>query len=220
MSYLVLILSGGRWALEDLRILCSDEELRSLLQLKVMSSSDATGDWLRRMGACQNKAGGSAGLERVNRSMLRCILRRDERTDYTLDSDATQIVAEKRDAHTTYKGEKGYMPMVGHVTEPATWPAMSSVKETRFRRRRTSSSCMPANVTCPRARRSGLFAPRSCEYNTHINAIGNIGRVRLGSDKRPSRKRLPISSSGGRFFPVVVLGPAGMLNGRQLGQSP
>jgi len=44
-------------------------------------------------------------------------LRNDERTDYTLDIDATQIVAEKREARYTYKGEKGYMPMVGHIAE-------------------------------------------------------------------------------------------------------
>ena len=96
----VLMLSGGRRTLEDLRVLRSDEGLRCLLQLKEMPSSDATGDWLRRMGAGEDKADGSAGLERVNRSVLRRILRRDERTDYTLDIDATQIVAEKREAHT------------------------------------------------------------------------------------------------------------------------
>ena len=41
----------------------------------------------------------------------------EDRTAYTLDIDATQIVAQKREAHYTYKGEKGYMPMVGHITE-------------------------------------------------------------------------------------------------------
>jgi len=53
----------------------------------------------------------------VNRSIFRRLLRNDERTDTTLDIDATQIVAEKREARYTYKGEKGYMPMVGHVAE-------------------------------------------------------------------------------------------------------
>ncbi|MFG1466823.1 IS1380 family transposase, partial [Xanthobacter sp. DSM 24535] len=36
---------------------------------------------------------------------------------FTLDIDATQIVAEKRDAKWTYKSERGYMPMVGHMAE-------------------------------------------------------------------------------------------------------
>ena len=107
---LVLMLVGGGRTLEDLRVLRHDEGLRLLLRLHEMPSSDATGDWLRRMGT--KESGGLAGLQRVNRSVLRRLLRRDERMDYTLDIDATQIVAEKREAHTTYKGEKGYMLFV------------------------------------------------------------------------------------------------------------
>ncbi len=37
--------------------------------------------------------------------------------NYTLDIDATQIVAEKERAKMTYKGERGYMPIVGHLAE-------------------------------------------------------------------------------------------------------
>jgi hypothetical protein len=101
--------------LEDLRVLRGDGGLRSLLRLNEMPSSDATGDWLRRMGA--EESGGLAGLQRVSRSVFRRLLRNDERTRYTLDIDATQIVAEKREARYTYKGEKGYMPLVGHIGE-------------------------------------------------------------------------------------------------------
>ena len=113
---LVLTLAGGERTLEDLRVLRRDEGLRALLpQLNEMPSSDATGDWLRRMGA--KESGGLAAIERVNRSVFRRLLRNDERTNYTLDIDATQIVAEKREARYTYKGEKGYMPLVGHIAE-------------------------------------------------------------------------------------------------------
>jgi hypothetical protein len=112
---LILMLAGGGRTLEDLRVLRHDEGLRLLLRLNEMPSSDATGDWLRRMGA--KESGGLAGLQRVNRCVFRRLLRNDERTDYTLDIDATQIVAEKREARYTYKGEKGYMPMVGHIAE-------------------------------------------------------------------------------------------------------
>ena len=112
---LVLMLAGGGRTLEDLRVLRNDTGLRSLLQLDDMPSSDATGDWLRRMGATASD--GLKALQRVNRGVFRRLLRRDERTGYTLDIDATQIVAEKREAHYTYKGEKGYMPMVGHIAE-------------------------------------------------------------------------------------------------------
>jgi hypothetical protein len=80
-----------------------------------MPSSDATGDWLRRMGG--KESGGLLGLQRVNRGVFRRLLPSEDRTAYTLDIDATQIVVQKREAHYTYKGEKCYMPMVGHITE-------------------------------------------------------------------------------------------------------
>jgi len=35
----------------------------------------------------------------------------------TLDIDATEIIANKADAKWTYKKNKGYMPMVGHIAE-------------------------------------------------------------------------------------------------------
>lgn len=117
---LILMLAGGGRTLEDLRALRDDGGLRSLLQLEEMPSSDATGDWLRRNGRANpgaTEGDGLAGLQRVNRGVFRRLLRRDDRTSYTLDIDATQIVAEKREAHYTYKGEKGYMPMVGHIAE-------------------------------------------------------------------------------------------------------
>ena len=109
---LILMLAGGGRTLEDLRVLRNDEGLRALVQLEDMPSSDSTGDWLRRMGAQELSAGesetnGSAALGCVNRSVFRRLLRQDDHTSYTLDIDATQIVAEKRDAQYTYKGEKG-----------------------------------------------------------------------------------------------------------------
>ena len=112
---LVLMLAGGGRTLEDLRVLRGDEGLRSLLHLDEMPSSDATGDWLRRMGA--KESDGLERLQRVNLCVFRRLLRNDERPGYTLDIDATQIIAEKREARYTYKGEKGYMPMVGHIAE-------------------------------------------------------------------------------------------------------
>ena len=112
---LILMLAGGGRRLEDLRVLRNDAGLRSLLHLADLPSSDATGDWLRRMGAREDA--GLAGLQRVNRGLLRRLLRRDARKFYTLDIDATEIIAEKREARTTYKGEKGYLPMVGHLAE-------------------------------------------------------------------------------------------------------
>lgn len=107
----VVLLHGGGRTLEDLRVLHGDKALRMVLPaLAALPSSDATGDWLRRMGGH-----GLDGLQRVNRAVTRRLLRHDGCEGATLDIDATQIVAEKRAAHYTYKGEKGYMPMVGHI---------------------------------------------------------------------------------------------------------
>lgn len=110
---LVLMLNGGGQSLEDLREIRNDAALRELLGLADMPSSDAVGDWLRRMGLGK----GLSGLAAVNRELVRIGLERDGLSEYTLDIDATQIEAEKRDARLTYKGERGYMPIVGHLSE-------------------------------------------------------------------------------------------------------
>ncbi|WP_036255417.1 transposase [Methylocapsa acidiphila] len=101
--------------LEDLRVLRGDEGLRSLLRLDEVPSSDDAGDWLRGMGV--KEGGGLAAIERVNRSVFRRLLCNDERTGYTLDIDAPQILAEKRHACYTYTGDKGYMPLPRHTAE-------------------------------------------------------------------------------------------------------
>lgn len=110
---LLLLVHGGGRTLEDLRQIREDAGLRAVLRLPVVPSADATGDWLRRMG----DKDGLAGLAVVNQHQVRRALKRETITDYTLDLDATQIVAEKRDAKWTYKGERGYMPMIGHLAE-------------------------------------------------------------------------------------------------------
>jgi len=109
---LVLMLHGGGRSLEDLRMLAGDSGLQSLLGMEV-PSADAFGNWLRRMGA----GSGLRGLGDVHRRLLKWALKREDRKAYTLDIDATEIVAEKREAHPTYKGNRGYMPMVGHLAE-------------------------------------------------------------------------------------------------------
>src|SRR5664279_6446003 len=57
ISPLVLMLAGGGRTPEDLRVLRRDDGLRCVLRLDEMPSSDASGDWMRRMGA--NESGGS-----------------------------------------------------------------------------------------------------------------------------------------------------------------
>nr|WP_227486587.1 hypothetical protein [Acidithiobacillus sp. HP-6] len=110
---LLLMLTGGGRSLGDLCMIHADQGLRRLLHLKALPSTDAAGAWLRRTG----EGAGLAGLDAVNRRIVAWHLRRLKRWEHTSDIDATQIVAEKRDAVWTYKGERGYMPMVGHLAE-------------------------------------------------------------------------------------------------------
>jgi hypothetical protein len=110
---LVLTLHGGGRSLEDTRQIRNDSGLKDLLGIDVVPSPDATGDWLRRMGSGH----GLNKLGKVNRNYVRRAFNIESKSDFTLDIDASQIVAEKQDAFFTYKGEKGYMPMIGHIAE-------------------------------------------------------------------------------------------------------
>ena len=110
---LVLMINGGGRSIEDIRKIKTDRGLRKLLPLKKIPSSDAYGKWLRRMGS----SGGLYGLLQVNRKLLKLGMQRDGIRGYTLDIDATGIEAEKFEAKKTYKGFKGYMPIVGHIAE-------------------------------------------------------------------------------------------------------
>ena len=110
---LMLMLHGGGRSLEDLRVIRNDAALQELMGIQEIPSSDAVGDWLRR----QSKGEGLTGLAAVRQLIVRRALNQSTITDYTLDIDATQIIAEKEEAKITYKGEKGYMPIVGHLAE-------------------------------------------------------------------------------------------------------
>lgn len=111
---LVLMLHGGGRKLEDLREIKAEVTLRELLAMKELPGWTTVGDWLRRMG---RDAGGLLGLAGVNKHEVGEVLRRDTRTEYTLDADATVIEAEKEAAQWTYKKEKGYQPVLGFLFE-------------------------------------------------------------------------------------------------------
>jgi hypothetical protein len=110
---LILMLNGGGRSLEDTRQIRMDAGLREILPLNRIPSSDAVGDWLRNRGV----NGGLSALEQVNRKLLKRAMKGDGIKGYTLDIDATGIEAEKQTAKMTYKGFKGYMPIVGHLAE-------------------------------------------------------------------------------------------------------
>lgn len=111
---LVLMFHGGGKELEDLREIKGEKTLRELLELENLPASCTVGDWLRRMG---EDGKGLYGLGKVNQHLVSEILRRDARSSYTLDVDATIIEADKEEAKVTYKGEKGYQPQMGFLFE-------------------------------------------------------------------------------------------------------
>ncbi len=111
---LVLTLHGGGKKLDDLRELKGEVSLRELLEMKGLPASCTVGDWLRRMG---RDGQGLSGLGKANQHMVAEILKRDKRPEYTLDTDATVIEAEKEEAKWTYKKEKGYQPLLGFLYE-------------------------------------------------------------------------------------------------------
>jgi len=111
---LILMLHGGGRKLDDLRELKGEVSLRELLEMKELPASCTVGDWLRRMG---RDGKGFSGLGKANQHMVAEILRREKRTEYTLDTDATVIESEKEAAKWTYKKEKGYQPLLGFLFE-------------------------------------------------------------------------------------------------------
>jgi hypothetical protein len=109
---LVLMLQAGGSALEDIRELNNEEGLMKLIDRDIVPNPDTVGDWLRRMGN-----DGLTGLDKTRTALNHRLLRRDGIKEYTLDADATEIIAEKSDAVYNYKGNIGYMPMLGFLYE-------------------------------------------------------------------------------------------------------
>jgi hypothetical protein len=108
----ILMQHEGSFHLDDVRHLNDDQALRTVLNLKTIPQASSLGAWLRKMG--DNKTSFSA-WEAVNKAVLQSALHK--RKAITLDIDATEIIANKSDAKWTYKKNKGYMPMVGHIAE-------------------------------------------------------------------------------------------------------
>ena len=114
---LILMLQGGGRSLKDIRELEYEEDLMKIVGRNNIPSPDAVGDWLRRMGSKESGRSGLAGLDKVREAINNRIMRRDGIKEYTLDADATEIIADKEEANYTYKWNKGYMPNLGFLYE-------------------------------------------------------------------------------------------------------
>jgi hypothetical protein len=118
-------LAGGQ-CIDDLAQLRMDKGLTRLLGRQVMAPSTAH-DFLHRI-----RYGGLKGLEQARSNMLAKVAERTNTTVATLDCDASLFTSGGRNAKMSYKGEKGYMPML------AFWAEMGMVVHDDFRNGNTS----------------------------------------------------------------------------------
>lgn len=112
---------SGAECLEDLDQLRKDQGLERLLGRKVMATSTAH-DFLRRI-----RYDGLAGLAHARRRMVRRLAKSAGITKATLDVDASLYTSTGRNARMSYKGERGYLPML------AFWEELGMIVHEDFR---------------------------------------------------------------------------------------
>ena len=112
--------SGGE-CIDDLAQLRADTGLCRLLGRKPMAPSTAH-DFLKRI-----RYDGLDALGRVRKNFLRRAAKHMKVTSATLDCDASLFVSSGKNARMSYKGERGYMPML------AFWEELGMVVHDDFR---------------------------------------------------------------------------------------
>ena len=113
---------SGAECIEDLEQLRKDQGLERLLGRKVMATSTAH-DFLRRI-----RYDGLDGLAHARRRMLRRSAKSAGVRKATLDVDASLYTSTGRNARMSYKGERGYMPML------AFWEELGMIVHEDFRK--------------------------------------------------------------------------------------
>jgi hypothetical protein len=96
----------GATGLEDIRAFEDDQAYKEMAEVFHYPSPDAIGDWLRRHGA----NGGEEKLWNALTFILRQSIPKNR--NLVLDIDGTLIEADKGDALKTYKGFRGYHPVL------------------------------------------------------------------------------------------------------------
>jgi len=109
ITTLMYMYMDGAVHLEDVNHLHSDEAFQEMLKEMKLPTSDAIGDWLRRIG--------SKEAEKLLWLVMQRILAVVDKPGSILDIDATIIQSEKGDAQKTYKGNLGYQPLLGIISE-------------------------------------------------------------------------------------------------------
>jgi hypothetical protein len=109
ITTLMYMFIDGAVHIEDVNHLQSDEAFQEMLKEMQLPTSDAIGDWLRRHG--------SKETEKLLWLVMQRILDAVDKPGSILDIDATIIQSEKGDAQKTYKGNYGYQPLLGIISE-------------------------------------------------------------------------------------------------------
>jgi len=112
LQALILMQHEGSFHLDDIRHLKEDKALRTILGLKQLPAATTLGEWLRRIGKQKQI---QDNWVQINKILLNAALHRCKQI--TLDIDATEIISHKANAQWTYKKNKGFMPMVGHIAQ-------------------------------------------------------------------------------------------------------
>ena len=126
INTLVLSQHEGGKCLDDVTHIAKDKALGMLINQQT-PTTQAIGTWLRRLGKDNQ---GIKALSKINKTLLSAALCNCK--NITLDIDASEVIANKTSAQWTYKGNKGYMPMVGHIAQT------SQIVATDFRQGNTS----------------------------------------------------------------------------------
>lgn len=106
---LVYMFIDGAINLEDVNHLHSDEAFQEILSDMKLPTSNAIGDWLKRVGIKYTEE----ALWEVNKLLFRVI----ENPCEILDIDTTIIEADKGDAKWSYKKVRVYQPLIGIKSE-------------------------------------------------------------------------------------------------------
>ena len=108
----VLMHHTGAFRLDDVELLEQDQVLKSLLGVNNFPQAHTLGGWLRRTSRAMGDHNPWLAL---NQPLIKASF--GKRRDATLDIDASEIISNKTSAEWTYKNNKGFMPMVGHLAE-------------------------------------------------------------------------------------------------------
>lgn len=110
---LLMLHSGGR-VINDIREIKLDKALQTILKIDKIPTPSAFSKYLKRLSNDKEN-----GIKAINKVFLKKFLKsiKTKKEELILDIDASFIEAHKNTALYSYKGEPGYMPIIGHIND-------------------------------------------------------------------------------------------------------